>query len=147
MHHCPLCDFSTDDLAAMFDHFSHRAFPRPAEHAWSSAATVAKALGLNYESGFRTIAGDYDLAGLKVTVHAARLGRGRNKSSQHRIYVECPTCRKSIPAGRMHQHLIVHGPRTRVCQHCGKGYGSGNHLRTHMRQAHGESRHGRFGVE
>jgi len=34
--------------------------------------------------------------------------RRTRKSSAHRLFLKCPMCEKTIPAGRLHQHAEVH---------------------------------------
>ena len=45
---------------------------------------------------------------MKMNVKLVESPKKLRKSSQHRIFVQCPTCSKWIPAGRFHQHYKVH---------------------------------------
>lgn len=152
-HQCPVCSFSTDDAAEMFAHLGGSEKFYDNVYHQRAVKIIVEALGHKYSGGFPELAGNFDVAGLDVEIKPVKRGEllpGRwrkTKSSEHRILVTCPTCHKKIPAGRIHQHLIVHSARTKVCKVCGKSYGTGNHLRKHMRLAHGASELGRFGPE
>lgn len=131
---CPKCGFATDDASEMFQHLG-QAY---SEHRFASAPEViVDALGSSYKRGFPELEGNFDVAGLDVEVKAAKRGAPRReKSAAHRIYVTCPTCNKKIPAGRIHQHVVVHNP-TMSCVICHRSFGSRQTMRSHMRMAHG----------
>lgn len=126
---CPLCTFSTDEPQAMYAHVVSAArtgHNRPGQHQYGVPRSIAKALGFNYAGGFPNVSGHFDMGGLEVEIKPKSdtitgCGYGgraiRTGTGFHRILVTCPTCRRKIPAGRMHQHghgeHAYHGEKAR----------------------------------
>ena len=110
IHSCPLCEFSGTP-AEMFAHFARNNWRAHGES--SEARAIARAIGIeNYQRGFLDVQGAFEAGGLTVVVRPAIVGRTRReKSATHRIYVTCPLDGRPVPAGRMHQHIVVHGIR------------------------------------
>jgi len=48
------------------------------------------------------------IGNVKVWVEASSRPEGTNFRRPHRIMSECPCCQKTIPAGRLAQHMKVH---------------------------------------
>jgi hypothetical protein len=164
MHTCPLCHYEAESAFDLLKHMSMT--PRgpnlePKGHGWRVPESFLKAVSdESYKSGFPNTSGTFDVGGLEVEVKPINRGKTREtkygrvavRSAEHRILVRCPECNKKIPVGRLHQHVIVHGGRNKPCPVCGKEYGTGNHLRAHIRNVHGahsplqrgESRPGRY---
>lgn len=65
------------------------------------------------ELGFRTASPPFAGMGIRV-LHGVEvyitplMARREDRSGFHRVMAVCPVCRKTMSAGRMHQHLPVH---------------------------------------
>ena len=73
---------------------------------------VYDALGVNVKGRKipKSAHGSVEVEGVKFVLHEHIPAKSGNKYSEraHRLYAICPMCGKDIPAGRMHQHAVVH---------------------------------------
>jgi len=72
---------------------------------------------------------DLETSPLKITKRTAS-----QRSSQHRRYISCKVCSKTIEYCKQDRHSRIHtGCKPHICVECGKGYSRTNILRVHQR--------------
>ena len=99
---------------AQIDPYTEAVFTpgRPAYYWENNRKRVYDALGVNVNVKGRKIPkqakGVAEVEGVTFVLHEHTGHKSGRKSSMHRLFATCPVCGKDIPAGRMHQHAVVH---------------------------------------
>ena len=83
---------------------------QPAHYHENARKRVYDALGVNVKGNKipKQAKGVAEVEGVNFVLHEHTGHKSGRKSSMHRLFAICPVCGKDIPAGRMHQHAVVH---------------------------------------